>query len=392
MDNLYILSNSPGEVSGWVKPVTEALAKKNSGAQVTLAVLPCPYASGMEKHYGSRLGGVDSAVTFRDLWKSRRAGGKHLILQLGGDPMYGAMLSAKLRARWTIYTARPRWKARVAHYFIPDAAAERRFTAAKVAPEKFTRVGNLALDSVPQGLGEAEAKSRLGLGPEAEAMAFLPGSRPFEYVLGVSFFCRAAEEVTRTFPRLNIFMPIAPTVDEGLLTWGLERNNLAWEGGERAETVICDGCRVKLVRGDAFSAIKAAKLAVAFPGTNNLQAAALGVPLMMVAPLNEAENIPLDGIAGVIPQSLPGFKYFKKKLVFHINSRENFVSLPNRLTQKAIVPEHRGLLTPHMVADRAKELLSSQERLEEIRKGYGEIDFEFGASEKITEYICRYFR
>lgn len=392
MNNLFILSNSPGEVAGWVKPVAEAFADRNGGVRVTLAVLPCPYASGMEKRYGSEIYGIDRSMAFRDVWRSSRGSGKNMVLQLGGDPMFGALLSAKFRMRWMIYTARPRWRGQVAHYFIPDAAAEHRFAAAGVRSERFTRTGNLMLDSVPRDLSVEEARARLGISGGVEIISFLPGSRPFEYRQGVPFFCRAAEEVLEVFPGMQALMPIAPTVDEEILTGGLAEYDLTWSGEGRAETVFCGNHSVRLVRGDSFSAIKASKLVVALPGTNNLQIAALGAPLLMVAPLNEAENIPVDGIPGIIPASFPGYRYFKRKLVFHFNNREKFVSLPNRIAGKAIIPEHRGLMTPHIVADLAKELLGTPGRLESIRQGYGDLEFEFGAAEKIAGHVERYFR
>lgn len=391
MNDLYLLSNSPGEVSGWVKPVAEAFAEINSGVRVTLAVLPCPYASGMEKRYGSEIDGIDRSMAFREVWKLGSGNGKKLILQLGGDPMYGALLSVRLGAPWMIYTARPRWKSRVSHYFIPDAKAEQRFTTAKVNRGRFSRIGNLALDSVPLDLTVSKAKAKLGLAPEAEVIAFLPGSRPFEYMQGSAFFSHVADKLLRAFPEISALIPVAKTVDETLLTTGLRECGLSWEGGQRAETIICGGSRIRLVRDDTFSVIKAAKLVVALPGTNNLQTAALGTPLLMVAPLNQAENIPLDGIAGIIPPGFPGFKQLKKRLVFKLNNREKYISLPNRIAQKLIVPEHRGLLTPEMVADIAKELLASPERLAEISKGYAEIAFEYGAAKKIVRHIGSFF-
>lgn len=391
MNELLILSNSPGEVAGWVKPVAEAFASRNSGTRVTLAVLPCPYASGMEKRYGSEIYGIDRAVAFRDVLLVGRGAGKKMVLQLGGDPMFGALLSAKFRMDWMIYTSRPRWQGRVAHYFIPDAVAERRFIAANVKCEKFSKTGNLMLDSIPQYLSAEEARGRLGISNDAEIISFLPGSRPFEYSQGAAFFCRVAEEIMEAFPNIQVLMPIAPTVDEEILTKGLSGYNLTWSGDGQVETVFLGNRSVRLVRGDTFAAIKSSKLAIALPGTNNLQIAALDVPLLMVAPLNEAENIPLDGIPGIIPAFFPGYRYIKRKLVFRMNSREKFISLPNRIAGKEIVPEHRGLLTPHIVADLTKELLGTPGRLERIRQGYQELDFLFGASKRIADRVERYF-
>lgn len=390
MDNIFILSNSPGEVSGWVKPVAAALASRGSGAKVSLVLLPCPYASGMEERYGREIFGIDDAMPFRSAWKLNvRGTGKRLVLQLGGDPLFGALMSAKFRAKWMIYTARPRWISRVDHYFLPDAHALSRFHDKKVSPSKYTFVGNLMIDSVPICGARDEMKARFGISPNENVISFLPGSRPFEYKEGYAFFSRAAMDVLSKFKNMHAFLPVAPTVDEAILEEGLRSAGLEWRGESEAEEIVWNGPgRIRLIRRGNYEAIKASSLAVAFPGTNNLQIASLGVPLMMVAPLNEAENIPLDGIPGIIPMSVPGAKRLKKKLVFWYSSRERFVSLPNRIAGRMVVPEHRGIMTPSMVAGMAEELLASPERLKKIVEGYSDISFERGAAEKIAEIIC----
>ncbi|MDO5562395.1 MAG: hypothetical protein Q4F74_02145 [Synergistaceae bacterium] len=388
MKELYILTNSPGEVSGWVKPTANAIADADIGANVTLAVLPCPYASGMEKRYGEEIRGVDSAMTFKSLWSlSAPKTGRRLVLQMGGDPMFGAALSAKFRAKWTIYTARPRWRSRVDHYFVPDEMAAERFRKARIAENKFTMTGNLMFDSVPECAPREELKKKFGVPEGEEIISFLSGSRPFEYRTGVGIFVHAAMKVLDSAKNYNAFLPIAPTVDEGLLERGLEDAGLQWVG-ERPEEILWNGPgRIKFIRGNSFEAMKASKLAVALPGTNNLQIASLGVPLLMVAPLNEAENIPLDGLPGLIPLSVPGAKKLKRKLVMWFNSREEFVSLPNRITGMSIVPEHRGIMTPDMIADLVLDLLGSPERLEKITENYSRLSFERGAAAKIASVV-----
>lgn len=93
MDNLYILSNSPGEISGWVKPTASAVALEQLNIKTTLVLLPCPYASGMEREYGVTMDGIDYCASFREAWgKDER---KSIVLQLGGDPFFGAALSIK---------------------------------------------------------------------------------------------------------------------------------------------------------------------------------------------------------------------------------------------------------------------------------------------------------
>ena len=390
MDELLILSNSPGEISGWVAPVAAAFARLGAGARVTLAALPCQYASGMEAASARRLEGIDGADTFRSVWKNFRANGKTLVLQLGGDPMFGALLKIRTRGSWMIYTSRPRWLSLADQYFLPDERARRRFEAKSVSNGKYAVVGDLILDSVPACGGRDAARASLGLAQGTPTVSFLVGSRPFEYCTGLPFFIKAAQLLAKKHRDLTALFALAPTADEPLMRAKLAEAGLSWTGGDKFEEIVWAGqgrSRIRFARGDTFSAIKASDLAVALPGTNNLQIAALGVPLLMVAPLNEAENIPLDGLAGSMP--LP--PRVKSRLVRWYNSREKFLSLPNRLAGEQIVPEHRCHMTPETIARLASELLSSPERLAEIREGYKKVPLARGAAARIAAEAAAFF-
>ena len=393
MNTLFILSNSPGEVSGWMGPVTRALAERALPLNITGVTLPCPYASGMEAGSASRLPGVTEVVRLRDAMRTVPAGGKRLILQLGGDPMYGCALSLRLRTPWMIYTARPRWRGRVRHDFLPDEFALRRFEWAGVAAERRSLVGNLILDSVPErGGGSArEFRERYGISAE-HIICFMPGSRPFEYELGFAFYSECARILHKKYPQWQAVLPVAPTVDESCLRAGLRKTGLAWRGGEEVEEILLDdGCRVPLVRSGQYDAISAASLAVAFPGTNNLQIASLGVPLLMIAPLNQAENIPLDGLAGALSPDTPGLRTLKKRLVFWYNAKENYVSLPNRMAGRLVLPERRELMTPESTCSYISELIESPERRRAIVEDYAKLDLRRGAARRIAGKIEEFF-
>ena len=394
MDELFILTNSPGEVSGWVKPVVMELEASGFSAKVRLVVLPCQYASGMEAEYGKKISGIDAVSTFKELWKSSTAnkGVKRLVLQLGGDPLFGALLSAKLRCCWMIYTARPRWRMRVGHYFVPDSTAEERFELQGVKKDRVTKVGNLIFDSAPECKDPAESRRIMGLSEGEEAVSFLAGSRPFEYKEGFAFFTCAAMEFLNKHPNYHAFLPVAPMVDEDLLKEGLKSAGLNWSGGSKPEEILWEGRnRIRFIRENNFDAIKASSLAVAFPGTNNLQIASLCVPLLTVLPLNQVENIPLDGIPGILPMSVPGAKALKKKLVYWYSGRLKYASLPNRMAGKTIVPEHRGVMTPSMVAALVEDLISDPEKLSEIVRRYSDLCLERGAAAKIASKVSDYF-
>ena len=66
MNDLFVLSNSPGEVAGWLGPVARALAASGCGISATVVTLPCPYASGMEGRCAQELPGVRRSMSFRE--------------------------------------------------------------------------------------------------------------------------------------------------------------------------------------------------------------------------------------------------------------------------------------------------------------------------------------
>jgi hypothetical protein len=390
MNELIIMTNSPGELAGWVVPTVRAAVEAGLDAEITVVALPCQYASGMELREAEDLEGVSRAVTLKEAMKyARYRRGRALLLQLGGDPMFGAAFSVKTGADWAIYTSRPKWQARVSRYFIPDAKAKKRFESAKVDKKRYEVVGNLMLDSIPYGICAEEARRELSVG-SGPAVAFLPGSRPFEYELGAPFFIRAAEELSARFPGMTALMPLAPTVDYKLFEQGLSAFGLSVSEGGRIAG-LSEGSDVRVVKNDTFKAIKASHLAVALPGTNNLQIAALDVPLLVVAPLNRAEDIPLDGLAGLIPLGSAAGRALKKRLVFWYNARERFVSLANRAIDSEVVPEYRCIMTPSTVANLAEELLAAPEKLEEIKSAYGKLPLERGASGRVAASVKSYF-
>ncbi|MBM3273959.1 MAG: lipid-A-disaccharide synthase, partial [Candidatus Sericytochromatia bacterium] len=44
--DIIIISNAPGELAAWVRPVVGDLRKRHPEARITVALVPCPYASG----------------------------------------------------------------------------------------------------------------------------------------------------------------------------------------------------------------------------------------------------------------------------------------------------------------------------------------------------------
>jgi lipid-A-disaccharide synthase len=156
------------------------------------------------------------------------------------------------------------------------------------------------------------------------------------------------------------------------------------------EISLGEGRWAAVVRDRTPEALNCSALALAVPGTNNLQAAALYVPYIMVLPLDKAEEYPLDGILGLLPLWLPGFRRLKRFYIERLNERISFVSLPNKMAGRMIAPEIRGFFEPGMVARMAIGLLESPDALKEMSRAFAELTRERGASARLAEYLRKF--
>ena len=395
--DLYITANSPGEIAGWVTPFVRELRPRLWNCRITLVLLPCQYASGAEASM-AKDAGVDRTVRVGEIGRLLADPAerqvkvtRRMLFHMGGDFLFSVYLSKRLKATLWAYASRPRWSHFVDRFFVPDEGAERRFALNDVPKEKYECVGHLALDSVVLKESEEETRSVLGLRPDEPVVSFLTGSRPIEYLIGLPYFTRIAAIVAERFPDHRIFFPLAPTVDDEALVRSLETAGIAWKGETRLHAIDLGGGRwASIVRGRTLEVLGCSKLAVAVPGTNNLQAAALFTPFIMALPLNWAEEYPLDGLAGILPLWLPGVKQLKKKYILALNRRTEFVSLPNKMAKKMIAPEIRGIFPLEDVAEKAAELLSSPEKLQEMSRAFWNLTHERGAALRIAERIVQW--
>lgn len=401
---LYVLVNSPGELSGWMAPVVLYLRQHAPELKIIAVTLPCPYASGGERQAALSIG-VQDVITMWQFLKTKTIKVKKgqcdlpLILQLGGDPMWGFLLHIKTGYSWLIYTKRPKFKRFVSHYFVPNRETAEKF--AKVLPQdKYSLAGNLILDSVkltgksvpPKDDTRVEEKKEKKGNNSKIRLAILPGSRPFEYERAFAFYPKVAELLHKRLPKLSIFFPLAPTAKKEIYAKSIKNAGYEYIEGDRIDLIkITDDFFVDIVKQNTFDEIKNATMAVAFPGTNNLQIAYLGTPLICLAPTNYAEEIPLDGLLGLIPNCALTRK-LKRLIIEKINKNLDFASLPNILAKKQIVPEIRRVLWEDDCAKIIEQYLLDMGTLERIKNSYKDIPFDTGADEVIGEYIIHGIR
>ena len=136
-----------------------------------------------------------------------------------------------------------------------------------------------------------------------------------------------------------------------------------------------------------LSSISAADLAVTIPGTNNAQIANIGIPLLMLLPLNKLSDIPLEGSLHYISK-IPAVGYVLRMVLAEIIMRQKkFFSLPNIKAQKMLVPELKGRLTPEQVVEQILELLNNPGRLTEMSVKLRRVMGESNAAEMIISEI-----
>jgi lipid-A-disaccharide synthase len=108
----------------------------------------------------------------------------------------------------------------------------------------------------------------------------------------------------------------------------------------------------------------------------------------MVLPLDRADEYPLDGIAGVLPLWIPGVRALKKKYIMRLNEKTEFISLPNKIAGRTIVPEIRGIFSEEDVAAKAISLLENPAQLREMSRAFWELAHERGAASRFADAIA----
>ena len=157
--DILILSNGPGEVTTWVRPVVKALREQlgHDISQVRISVIlsPCPHASGKEAAIALGYPEVDRVQAAADFWQFLLWGktaenwdwrNQGAVVFLGGDQLFPVLIGKKLGYKTVVYAE---WSARW-HNFIDKFAIMKAQVAKNVSPkyiDKFTVVGDLMLEA-----------------------------------------------------------------------------------------------------------------------------------------------------------------------------------------------------------------------------------------------------
>ncbi len=435
--DIIITANSPGEVATWLIPAVRAIAERMPAAEITVFTPPCTFASGREGAVAAALpqikrifsaGQLLSFAVFGRQLPDFQPGEQGLVLFLGGDLVYAILLARRLGYPAYAYTnGRAQWAGSFSGFLLPDEQARMKALRSGAPPDKLLVVGDLMLDAVESHWEADEFSQALGLDGEQPVIALFPGSRAPEFRHMLPMFLRSAEIISRDLQTVQFVLSVSPFVTEDLLKDVLADPNPLMEGsgGEIIEQSFTadnsgsgggssaaqagsrvsrraggssrgriwqlktqGGLSLPAVQGWQHDLMRLAALAVTIPGSNTAEMAAVGLPMVVVTPLNKPELIPLEGIPGLIGGIPLVGRYLKRKAVLAAAKRVKFAALPNMKAQEQIVPELMGILRPEDLAIAVGNLIRNPDKLRAMSSRLKQVMGADGAARRIAEALA----
>ena len=410
---VVLVSNGPGELSTWVRPLALRLHRllslrpgaPQAAGELDLVLVPCPNGTGREHRAAAAWQLFERILPARRFWSLLLAPRRHgpwprrgVVVFLGGDQFWTVLLSARLGYRHITYAewvARwPRWNDRIA------AMGPR--AAGRLAPRwrsRCTVVGDLMAD-----LSEL-ARSETPL-PAGEWLALLPGSKSAKLRVGVPFLLEAADHLHRLRPQLRFLLPLAPTVTVAdLLAMAGAANPIAAAYGagvplsEASATLEPDGLalltragtRIELVQDNpALGPLSQCRLALTTVGANTAELGALAVPMLVLLPTQHLGVMDAwDGVAGLLARLPllrrgPGLALSLWRL-----RHRGWLASPNIAAGRPVVPERVGPITPLQIAIEVCQWLAEPARLEAMADDLRSLRGRPGAVAAVAALVCQ---
>jgi hypothetical protein len=321
---IYIISNSPGEIFTWVRPICQAINTKNPTTPIHILLTPCQYATGEEHRICQQFPGVLNVSTPSQTLKLILAltpQPSGTVIFLGGDPSYATKLAKKTKSKLIAYTENPLNKHKFDH--IVQQSSTYNLMASGLTPYPTEEQSGLVL---------------------------LPGSRPEHLDVALPFMIKITEYLSQPTPFTVMISPFAP-ID----TFQKLSNKYP---------------KVLFKQQRSPNDLAPFKYALTIPGSNTLQLAILNIPFLMILPTHNSKILRLTGIIGLC-LTIPILGSILKFIIIHIMARsKQSYALPNKLLKKKICPELIGRFSPKSAAETLNELINNKENYHNILKEF----------------------
>ncbi|MEN9213889.1 MAG: hypothetical protein Q6J18_00640 [Gloeomargarita sp. DG02_3_bins_56] len=400
--DVLILTNGPGEVATWVRPVVSQLqATWGAALRISVVLSPCPHATGEEAQMVQQIPGVNRVQAAGFFWPfllwGRTAAGwdwlpRGVVLFLGGDPFYTLVCGwrlgyptlayAEVRVRW------PRW-------FTALALANQHLLTQ--IPERYRARARVVGDLMVAQAGAVTAP------PIPWRIGLLPGSKPYKLTQGVPFCLTVAAWLGARYPQVEFVLPVAPTLTLAALARYAQPqenpliNRLGWESAtlERIAPnhylTLKSGLRVRLVQEfPAYEVLRTCSACVTTVGANTAELCALGVPMIVLVLTHQTVGEVArawDGIPGILA-NLPGLGRGFATVYGRWRQRQlGLLAWPNIWAGRPIVPELVGAIPPEQVGQQLAQWLLAPETLAQIRAELLQVRGALGADRAVVEMV-----
>lgn len=311
------------------------IKRLDPASRVTLALVPCPYASGAEVAVAREIPGVDRVLS---PWQTTRAvllGGQPRAARgvcafLGGEPWHALVLGQRLGYPSVAYLVRRAWLDRL---FRATGVRDARVPL----PPGGRVVGDLMVDAADRS-PETTIELEAGSGP---VVGLFPGSRTMHLRAALGVFLETVERLRAARPGTRFLLVLSPFVDRGRLQAALDQ---PWSLGlpRRAARLVGNrlqvdgGGPVSVSWGRPYEAFRHLDLALSIPGTNTAELACASIP--MVIALHTSAPVMGGGLAGFL-ERLPIGDWLKVQLRKRKHRRVGLTALPNIQAGKELAPE-----------------------------------------------------
>ena len=447
---LYLVSNSPGEVSTFVKPMVGAIRERHPDWEIQVCLVPCPYATGAETRVITSWPESPAVwspwQTTKAWWRGTGRGREGAVVFLGGDPWHALLLKHRFDMPSLAYFPEPsRWEKtrwlggfdRVAIGYSAGESDGLRMSESD-GPRTDESGGLRAGESdglradesdglrvgVGDGLRAGESHGtradesdgpragesgglRVGVGdlrvdavtkalalhssPDSSklTLALFPGSRWIHLKAVLGSFLKVVDDLARD--DIEVLLAASPFIS---------RQNLAnaaahpWKLGVsqvrselRQDTLFTEkGSEVHVVWGNPYEVMARCDLALSLPGTNTAELAIAGKPT--VVPLSFKAPVGGGGLLGIL-ERLPGLQSLKRHLRARKKNRIKLVALPNQLAGRVVMPEFIVQDDLRDLSDFMSDLLDDASRRAAIGTEARQVMGPPGAADRLVDEIER---
>ncbi len=408
--DVLILTNGPGEVSTWVKPVVQQLRKyepDHEKMRLSAMLSPCPHASGGETDSLKSYPEIDRVQGptdfFRFLLTGQTADGwtwhsQGVVVFLGGDQFYAVWAAKRLGYGTVVYAE---WEPRWLHWV--DRFGMMQGDTAKVDPQyqpKLTVVGDLMADV------ESASETELPFDADTQLIGLMPGSKPDKLRPGVPLSLAIAHHLHQTHTDLEFIIPVAPTVTPDILATYADPS-------QNATVPVMDGPQTELISPErglpyfqiqngpkvwlwtefpAHGLLKRCTLCVTTVGANTAQLGSLAVPMVVLLPTQQLDVMRTwDGFWGLLCRlPLVGSLLtvvINTVAIHYIQRTQRRFAWPNIWAKEEVVPELLGRITAKDVCDRITTYLDHPDQLQTMAQTLRNLRGPSGAASRFAQLI-----